>query len=77
MNQVSRKIPLFVVVTLWIMGLLTAINPWCSILDYEVVDLEDIAPRSIILGQRGKWLELLEPKRAFVFYQDIDTGKSS
>ena len=45
--------------------------------DYETVDLEDIAPRSIVLGQRGKYLELIEPQKAFIFYQDVDTGKHS
>jgi len=43
--------------------------------DYETIDLEDIAPKSIVLGKRGKWLELVEPRKAFIFYQDLDTGK--
>jgi hypothetical protein len=43
--------------------------------EYEEVDLEDIYPNSIVLGVRGNWIELLEPRRAFIFYRNAHTGQ--
>jgi hypothetical protein len=45
--------------------------------EYEEVDLEDLFPHSIVLGQRGQFLELLEPRKAFIYYQNLRTGMTT
>lgn len=45
--------------------------------EYEEVDLEDLFPHSIVLGQRGQFLELLEPRKAFIYYQNLRTGTAA
>ena len=42
----------------------------------DKIDFKSLYPDSIILGQRrGHWLELLEPSKNLVYYQNTETSE--